>query len=702
MRLEFESNVADFPQVEDHTIESLEFASAVGFDAILKKGITAAQNGDRDLARKLLSQTTAMNPANETAWLWLASISDYPEELLAFLDRVLDINPSNARAVEWRAATNTLLAKTFAQRAIAALEKGSPELVDQCLAQAFTYDGDCESAWALKASLAETEEQKLEFFEHVLTINPGNSEALCAVAKLNRAQSQASFELAKDAAATGDRQKATAILEEFLQNTPDSVDGWILKSHLAQSVDEKIEALNTAAVLDPENEAVKSGLAYLELTFGAIAAETESAFDFAENSDEQLASESDSIEFEMPTAGSHNISISSLDTIYDPGFAVESFFESSDDKPIESSESENMSSDPEDGFLTDKPAMDFNQTILFKSSDFETSISDDTDIAENIGFTHDADNLDSADLELANLTVEVEDFVNATTDEFRVEAEPVPVPAEETVEDIFDANAGSPKSDTETTVIACQFCKAANDPFAFECNSCFAILTFADLERVLSNSRADQTVVQNAVTQMEAEWNLREFDEIELTTLSLGHFNLRNYDAAFKYLQEASRLDPNNVILAGHVNTLAIRLDEMRRQSEIHEAMPKGKTILVVDDSPTVRKLISGKLEKSGHIVICSPDGVDALEMIEDGMPDLVLLDIAMPRMDGYEVCKQIRAKPEGQDLPIVMISGKDGFFDKVRGRMAGATGYITKPFGPETLMKALETYLLPEEVQIS
>jgi len=123
----------------------------------------------------------------------------------------------------------------------------------------------------------------------------------------------------------------------------------------------------------------------------------------------------------------------------------------------------------------------------------------------------------------------------------------------------------------------------------------------------------------------------------------------------------------------------------------------RGHRILVVDDSPTVRKLISGKLEKSGHVVVCASDGVEALEQLENGLPDLVLLDITMPRMDGYEVCKQIRSNPEAKDLPVVMISGKDGFFDKVRGRMAGSTGYVTKPFGPETLMKALETYLLPE-----
>ncbi len=117
--------------------------------------------------------------------------------------------------------------------------------------------------------------------------------------------------------------------------------------------------------------------------------------------------------------------------------------------------------------------------------------------------------------------------------------------------------------------------------------------------------------------------------------------------------------------------------------------------ILVVDDSATVRKLVSGKLEKCGHEVVCAIDGVDALEKINALVPDLILLDITMPRMDGYQVCKLIRNNEATKDVPIVMISGKDGFFDKVRGRMAGTTGYITKPFGPETLMKTVEAYIV-------
>jgi twitching motility two-component system response regulator PilG len=241
----------------------------------------------------------------------------------------------------------------------------------------------------------------------------------------------------------------------------------------------------------------------------------------------------------------------------------------------------------------------------------------------------------------------------------------------------------------------CPFCSVANESSAFECRSCRAGLTLSDIESILSNTNANREAIQVAVTNMEAEWNLRDFDGTELTMLGIGYLNLRSYDEGLKYLNEALLLDPNNVILSGQINSLAIRLDEMRRQNEVHDAMVKGKNVLVVDDSATVRKLISSKLEKAGHNVTCAVDGVEALAMIAESLPDIMFLDISMPRMDGYEVCKQIRSNPAAKHLPIVMISGKDGFFDKVRGRMAGTTDYITKPFGPDALMRAMETYLI-------
>ena len=201
-------------------------------------------------------------------------------------------------------------------------------------------------------------------------------------------------------------------------------------------------------------------------------------------------------------------------------------------------------------------------------------------------------------------------------------------------------------------------------------------------------------MLRQSVERMETGNNPDDFDEYQLMSLGIGHINLKNLRQGFSYLQQASQANPNNVLLSSQVNALAIRLEEIERKEDSQDALPKERKILIVDDSPTVRKLIAGKLEKSGHTVFCAVDGMDALAKLNETVPDLILLDITMPRMDGYQVCKMIRNNPLTKDIPVVMISGKDGFFDKVRGRMAGTTGYITKPFGPETLMKALDVYI--------
>jgi twitching motility two-component system response regulator PilG len=117
-------------------------------------------------------------------------------------------------------------------------------------------------------------------------------------------------------------------------------------------------------------------------------------------------------------------------------------------------------------------------------------------------------------------------------------------------------------------------------------------------------------------------------------------------------------------------------------------------TILVVDDSPTVRKLVAMTLERDGYRVMLASNGVEALSEIQDHIPGLIFLDISMPRMDGYQLCKLIRGDPATKNIPVILLSGKDGFFDKVKGRLAGSTEYITKPFEPETLLDVVAKYL--------
>ena len=114
------------------------------------------------------------------------------------------------------------------------------------------------------------------------------------------------------------------------------------------------------------------------------------------------------------------------------------------------------------------------------------------------------------------------------------------------------------------------------------------------------------------------------------------------------------------------------------------------RTVMIVDDSPTIRKILGLTLERAGYKVVAEPDGESALERLAQVVPDVMLLDIAMPKIDGYEVCRRLKADSRTAHVPVVMLSGKDAFFDKVKGRMAGATEYLTKPFDTDAVLAAV------------
>jgi len=119
-------------------------------------------------------------------------------------------------------------------------------------------------------------------------------------------------------------------------------------------------------------------------------------------------------------------------------------------------------------------------------------------------------------------------------------------------------------------------------------------------------------------------------------------------------------------------------------------------TVLVVEDSATQRQMISDLLKESGlnASVISVGDGVEALEQIKTQPPDIVVLDIVMPRMNGYEVCRQIKTDPKTQDVPVIMCSSKGEEFDKYWGMKQGADAYIAKPFEPVELIGTIKQLL--------
>lgn len=126
-------------------------------------------------------------------------------------------------------------------------------------------------------------------------------------------------------------------------------------------------------------------------------------------------------------------------------------------------------------------------------------------------------------------------------------------------------------------------------------------------------------------------------------------------------------------------------------------AEPAGTqpTVMIVDDSPTIRKLVSMTLSRNGFNVVAANDGVEALKILAEQRPDIILSDINMPRLGGYQLCKFVKKHARTKLIPVLLLSGKDGVFDKMRGKMAGCNGYITKPFESADLVHQVRRQLL-------
>jgi twitching motility two-component system response regulator PilG len=118
-----------------------------------------------------------------------------------------------------------------------------------------------------------------------------------------------------------------------------------------------------------------------------------------------------------------------------------------------------------------------------------------------------------------------------------------------------------------------------------------------------------------------------------------------------------------------------------------------GAKVLVIDDSNTIRRSAEIFLRQGGHEVVLAEDGFDALAKVNDHDPDVIFCDILMPRLDGYQTCAIIKRNARFARVPVIMLSSKDGLFDKARGRMVGSEDYLTKPFTKEQLLRAVESF---------
>ena len=116
--------------------------------------------------------------------------------------------------------------------------------------------------------------------------------------------------------------------------------------------------------------------------------------------------------------------------------------------------------------------------------------------------------------------------------------------------------------------------------------------------------------------------------------------------------------------------------------------------VMVIDDSKTIRRTAESLLQREGCDVVTAVDGYEALAKIAEANPDIVFVDIMMPRLDGYQTCALIKNSQNYQNIPVIMLSSKDGLFDQAKGRVVGSDQYLTKPFSKDELLDAIRTHV--------
>jgi twitching motility two-component system response regulator PilG len=272
-----------------------------------------------------------------------------------------------------------------------------------------------------------------------------------------------------------------------------------------------------------------------------------------------------------------------------------------------------------------------------------------------------------------------------------------PVPPIAAAAAVPQAEAVEPEEAEPVELWSCPICEAAADEEQDSCPTCKAWLSLDDPEAFFKHD-ADAERMTAALRRLEKTNGRPDFER--LRALGLARLNLRRFDAGVADLAAALRLRPEDPGLRIQVEGLA-RAAAFAPPPPPSLPQPRGEvrrnTVLVVDDSPTIRKLVTLTLERRGFQARAAADGTQAVAAIRDGgVPDLILLDITMPGVDGYELCRLLRQHSDTSRVPIVLLSGKDGFFSKVRGRWCGSTAYVTKPFEPDALMRVVERYCEP------
>lgn len=251
--------------------------------------------------------------------------------------------------------------------------------------------------------------------------------------------------------------------------------------------------------------------------------------------------------------------------------------------------------------------------------------------------------------------------------------------------------------DSQENVRRCLFCWSLVSTTGARCYNCQGILRLT--EENLQN-KSDSQELKNSLDMYQLEFERSPANTRIAYCLCLGYTSLGDTQKAWGYLEQAMKISPDEQLFVEGSRLLQPK-KALVALSPIEEAEKKAsspissqKTILVIEDSKTSRKVISVVVGRKGYNIIEASDGHQALQEFVKVVPDLVLLDVMLPDMTGYEVLARIRQSATLKDIPVVMLTGKKNSTDRMKGFKAGVDEYLTKPFDPAKLLMVLEKFL--------